>query len=42
MKPDRAWEIIFDEEAMLPTESRWAAAARVSTVYRFKFADKMI
>jgi len=41
-KPDRAWEIIIDENAEPRAESRWAAAGRVSTVYRFKFADKMI
>lgn len=42
VKPDRAWEIVIDETAEPRAESPWAAAGRVSTVYRFKFADKMI
>ena len=41
-KPDRAWEIVIDESAEPRKESRWAAAGRVSTVYRFEFSDKMI
>ena len=42
LRPDRAWEIIIDPAAPPREESRWAAAGRVSTVYRFEFADKMV
>ncbi len=41
-RPDRAWEIVLDESVAPREESRWAAAGRVSTVYRFKFVDKKI